>query len=275
MTTVSLWTRRWRGYLACLSVAGLALIGCESGKKADDGEAAEAKTEEKAEPKAVEKAEPEAEKPAEAEADDKPEVRGEPADSPGRKELKLLASAGAAEIKSIRQQRTAIYNLLGTLPSEARKDIADSVATAQRIRWDDRPEKLAGVPKQLHEAIKGLLPVSAKYLDAGTEKLRQYGTMKKELEEGKKKHSEKKMDKIQVEGSKDMKVGRNLAFLVRSLLNEAKVYAEFGSLEMRKEMKAMFSPMKGTPLPEDEAQKALDWVLWELNVDGVERPPLD
>jgi hypothetical protein len=192
-------------------------------------------------------------------------------ENPVRESLTLLARNGGAAVKSLRQERQNIYRLFGQLTPEQQKDVAGPVAMAQRLQWDEDPAKLAGAPAQIHAAVMALLPLSAKYVDSATEKLKQYGEMQKEVGAGKK-HSERQMDKIQVEGSAEMKVGRNLALLVRSLLDEARIYAQHGSTKMRKEMIELYGPLKDRPMAIEQVTLALQWLLFDLGMEGVTRP---
>lgn len=198
----------------------------------------------------------------------------DPAATPARESLELLAEKGSNRVSSIRQERKSIYRLFGAFTPEQQKDVAGAVAEAQKIRWDDRPEKLGEIPEQIHGAIRAILPLSAKYSDAGAESLRAYAELQKEAEGGKK-INQKKADKLQEQGSADMKVGRNLGLLIRSLFDEARVFAEFGSVGMRKQMRESFGAMKDQPLPIDQAELGLQKLLYELNVEGVEAPALD
>lgn len=205
------------------------------------------------------------------------EPRTEPEPSPTRQSLELLATRGTGEIKSIRQERKGIYQLFMATPEDLQGDVSKLITEAQRLQWDERPEKLKAAPAQIHGIIQQILPVSEKIREVGETGLNTVKTMNEENKAaGKIKHKEDKIDKLQRKSSEEVKVARNLMLLVRSFLDEARVYAEFGALEMREEMRTLFSPLKtATGWSHEQAQRSLDRVLYELNVPGVALPTLD
>lgn len=205
------------------------------------------------------------------------EQRTEPEASPSRQSLQLLATSGAADIKSIRQERKGIYQLFMTLPEDLQQDVSKLITEAQRLQWDERPEKLKTAPPQIHSAIQQILPIADKIRQTGEAGLNTVKTQNEENKAaGRIKHKEDKIDKLQRKSSEEVKVARNLMLLVRSFLDEARVYAEYGSLEMREEMRSLFSPLKTTPeWSHEQAQKSLDRLLYELNVPGIALPSLD
>jgi hypothetical protein len=72
-----------------------------------------------------------------------------------------------------------------------------------------------------------------------------------------------------------VKLGRYAGLVARSLLEEARVYATFGSLAVREDLRARFAPLKETELAFEQTELAKQRLLWELNVPGVDEPSSD
>jgi hypothetical protein len=254
--------------LRALTLAALAVsfaFGCNPDKASEE---AAAPAPEAVAPAAVE---PKAEEPPKADE----EAAAEPEESPMRESLELLAKRGKAEVDSIRKERSSIYDLFARTESAYLAEIKGPVAQAQNLRWDERPEKLAAAPAAIHAAIVEIDKISRAFIDRATGKLTEGKKMTDEVASGAKKHSDKKIEKLNSEGSKEMKVGRYLGLLIRSLLDEARVYAVFGSTKLREEMRAMYGPLWKEPYPIDVTQQALHKLLYELKVEGVDAPSLD
>ena len=93
----------------------------------------------------------------------------------------------------------------------------------------------------------------------------------KEIEEGKKRHKESKVEDLKAKRNSEMKVYRSLMLLVRSLIDEAIIYGRFGSWAMQEEMKAAFLELKETLKADDRVAGSYDTLLMVLGVPVAER----
>ncbi|GMV40466.1 MAG: hypothetical protein AMXMBFR64_21820 [Myxococcales bacterium] len=218
--------------------------------------------------------------PAEPDTPEEVQGRGEPEPTPAREELRLLATKGAPEVRSIRAERTEMYSLFSVAEKDDKADVNALVSAVQGFLWDEEREALAAAPSKLAAHIESTTAFAARFKKAGEELMAEVTAMNKENEERatKKKspkHTPVKIDKVQRRASTLMKLGRTGGLLARSLLDEARIYAQLGSLAMRAELRQHLSPLKGRDLGYEQTNLAAQRVLWELNVEGAEEPAAD
>lgn len=210
-----------------------------------------------------------------------PEAREEPVATPARESLDLLAKKGGPEVRSLRSERSNMYTLFSTVDKEDAGEINGIVKDVQALEWRDDPEALRAAPAQIAGLATRALDIAKKLHELGDkQEMAEVQAMMKENEErvAQKKHplhTAVKIDKLQRKASYHIKMGRYLGLLARSLLDEARVYATFGSLAMRNELRDLFTPMKDRELPFEQTSLAVQRLLYALNVEGVEQPSDD
>lgn len=260
--------RRWKYAAVC--AAALALGGCEKKPGADEAGLAN-----------LPKGEAPAPAPAaEATEDTGPEAppeRTEPVATPAREELRLLADKGAPEVRSIRAERTEMYGLFSMTQKEDKPRVDALLTAIQGFTWSDEKEALAAAPAKLAAAITAAQEFSSELKKLGDEQMAEVSAMNKENEERvaqkkQPKHNPVKVDKAQRKASYSIKLARYAGLLVRSLLDEARIYARLGSLAMREELRQKLGALKGQDLGFEQTNLAAQRLLWELNVEGVEEP---
>lgn len=238
----------------------LALVACSAEKPSTEDPVAH--DEPSAEPE-VAKAEVEKKK------DDKPK---KPSVEPeNRKSLSLLAIRGSAEAKGHRSERSGIYQEFRTLLPEHRKEVASLIDKLQYFQWSDKPEDLKATPLKLKEFIEECSTLGKKYKSKGEASHTQITTWEKEIEEGKKRHRDSKMDTFKTQRNSEMKVYRSFNLLMRSLVDEAIIYGRFGSWAMQDEMKGLFFPMKEVLQDDEQVANSYDTLLMVLGVPAAER----
>lgn len=216
-------------------------------------------------------------------ADAGPEVppeRQEPVATPARESLKLLAEKGAPEVRSIRAERTEMYGLFSIVQKEEKNRTNEVLKAAQAFTWDESPEALAAAPEKLAAVLTAAQGFAAEFKKLGEEQMAEVSAMNKENEERvaqKKspKHNAVKIDKAQRRASYTIKLARYAGLLVRSLLDEARLYARLGSLAMREDLRARLGHLKGEDLGFEQTNLAAQRLLWELHVEGIEEPSDD
>lgn len=210
-----------------------------------------------------------------------PEAREEPVATPARESLELLSKKGAPEVRSLRSERSNMYTLFSTVEKEEADEVNAIIKDVQALSWSDDPEALRAAPARLAGLATRALDAAKKLHELGEkQEMAEVQAMMKENEERvaqkkRPKHTEVKIDKLQRKASYHIKIGRYLGLLARSLLDEARVYATFGSLAMRQELRDLFTPMKGRELPFEQTSLAVQRLLYALNVEGVEQPSDD
>ena len=214
-------------------------------------------------------------KKEEAQKEEKKEAKKEPAkpkaEPENRKSLELLSVRGPAEAKGLRSERSGMYQEFRSLQDDHRKAVAPLIDKLQYFQWSSKPEDMQAAPEKIMGFIKECLRIAGEYKvlgEASHAKLTQWET---EIEQGKKRHKESKVEDLKAKRNSEMKVYRSLHLLVRSLLDEAIIYGRFGSWAMQDSMKAAYLEMK-EPLKADErVAGTYDTLLMVLGVPAAER----
>lgn len=209
-----------------------------------------------------------------------PVKRQEPHPTPAREDLRLLAAKGAPEVRSIRAERTEMYSLFSMVEKDEKADVTALLNAVQGFGWDEEHDALAAAPAKLAELVEATTAYAERMKKVGEEQMAEVTAMNKENEEraaAKKsaRHSPVKIDKAQRRASYFVKLGRYGGLLARSLLDEARIYGQLGSLAMREELRQKLAGLKDRDLGFEQTNLAAQRALWELNVDGVEEPSTD
>ena len=197
---------------------------------------------------------------------EKPKVEPE-----NRKSLKLLAVRGGAISKGIRSERSGIYQEFRVLQDEHKKAVAKLVDSLQYFQWSPDPEALKKAPAEILGYIDEALKIGAAHKERGEASHAKLTEWEKEIESGKKRHREKKVQALKDQRNSEMKVYRTLNILIRSLLDEALIYGQYGSWEMQDAMKADYLQRKESLKADGPMENSLDTLFMALGVPKAER----
>ena len=216
-----------------------------------------------------------AEKPASEEKKEAKKEEKKPekpkAEPENRKSLELLSVRGPSQAKGIRSERSGMYQEFRALKDEHKKAVSDVVNRLQYFQWSSEVEDMKAAPDKILAFIDECLEIGEKFKvdgEASHEKLTQW---EKEIEEGKKRHKDKKIEDIKAKRNSEMKVYRSLNLLIRSLLDEALVYGRFGSWAMQDDMKEKYLARKDKLKADSQMANSYDTLLMVLGVPAAER----
>ncbi len=195
-----------------------------------------------------------------------------PPEPKARATLQVLIHSGGERILSVREERAAIFDLFRRIDAKVVKPALPAIQQVQAIPWVEDPAELRKFPERLAAAVDALLPLIAKNSSNADELLTKVKKLDEENESGKHKHSARKIEKMEKLGLQHRKLASALGLLLRSLFDEAKLYAHYGSRALRADLRKRLAKFKPSDIPHDRARKSFVALLRELGVDGADKP---
>ena len=141
----------------------------------------------------------------------------------------------------------------------------------QYFQWSPNPEAMKKAPDEILGYIDEALKIGAAHKALGEASHAKLTEWEKEIESGKKRHREKKVEALKDKRNSEMKVYRTLNLLIRSLLDEALIYGQYGSWEMQDAMKAEYLKRKESLKADGPMENSLDTLFMALGVPKADR----
>ena len=251
------------GFVTLLLAVALIASGCGSDKN-KDGKNKEA---EEPENESTEAAEGEAEPTG-------PSIRPRKVEGKPQKDLTVLIRKGKRQIQGYRGERGNIYEYFNTLGKNEVNAVKGLIRDMKNFRFDERPERLKAAPEKIHGFIVRLFALAKSSRAEGEDSILRHEQKLSEHNTGAKRHTQKAIDLEFESGQSQIKLSDYCALLARNLVDEAIIYARYGSQEMQDAMKEIFKDLEGQGPPLEVLQMKLHILLWLVRVDGVDKPEL-
>ena len=203
-------------------------------------------------------------------SDDKP--KAPPPEPKARASLQVLIHSGGERILSVRKERAAIFDLFRRIDPKVVKPALPAIQKVQAIPWVEDPAELRKFPERLEEAVDALLPLITKTSSNADELLAKVKKLDEENESGKRKHSVRKIEKMEKLGIQHRRLASALGLLLRSLFDEAKLYAHYGSRALQADLRKRLAKLKPSDIAHDRARTSFVALLRELGVDVEDKP---
>ena len=206
-------------------------------------------------------------KPAKAEGPAKPAEESKLNPNSPREKFLLVAKKGQKEFDRIYREREAMLTKLGKVKLPGKKDLAllePLGAKLLEFGIGEEPKELETAPARVCKIIKEVRVPAESLIAKGEERLLGLRATEKEYEAKADAIYQKQWDKLEKEisvWSKPVHAGKQVLWVLKSILDEAYLIAEFGPRRAQLALAECLTEIAKTPLKQLDAQRQLEKVI--------------